>query len=400
MSTTTEKMLRELASRGEKFPTPVYIVNQTALEENIDELYRAFYSRFRRFIFAYSYKTNYASDILCTIHRKGGYAEVVSPMELRHALNQVSGEKIIYNGVIPDTATKYDLAKAGGMVNVENFGELRAIDGYARREGQSVEVGIRVNLDLAGTAPSRFGIEINGEALTEIANLRNVRIAGLHCHITKSRGLAFWREKAEQLAVIAQKAGAARYLDFGGNMYGRMHPDLAAQFHCAIPTFQDYADCIHDVLARYFQPEDMPTVIVEAGTPIVANAQSLLTSVVDIKTIRGKTICTLDAKQLDVSVIGDLDPEEIKQFDFNELHATCEIPDWVYDVHTRKGKMNGKTKIDMIRDEQEAITPHQISLFDDGDWSQFVESERASGHMSRREEEQYKPFSAGRKRYY
>ena len=96
----------------------------------------------------------------------------------------------------------------------------------------------------------------------------------------------------------------------------------------------------------------------------------------------------------------NLSPEEIKEFDFNELHATCEIPGWVYDVHTRKGKMNGKTKIDMIRDEQDALTPHQVSLFDDGDWSQFVESERAEGHMSAREEAQYKPFSAGKRRYY
>ena len=56
--------------------------------------------------------------------------------------------------------------------------------------------------------------------------------------------------------------------------------------------------------------------------------------------------------------------------------------------------------IDMIRDEQAALTPHQTSLFDDGDWGQFVESERAEGHMSRREEAQYKPFAADKKRYY
>ena len=76
----------------------------------------------------------------------------------------------------------------------------------------------------------------------------------------------------------------------------------------------------------------------------------------------------------------NLSPEEIKEFDFNELHATCQLPDWVYDVHTRTGKMMGKTKIDMIRDEQAALTPHQTSLFDDG--------------------AQYKPFAAGKKRYY
>ena len=207
MNTTTAKMLRELESRGKELPTPVYIIHQPTLEENIDELYRAFNSRFKRFIFAYSYKTNYATDILHTVHRKGGYAEVVSPMELHHALNQVSVEQIIYNGVIPDASAKCELAKAGSMVNVENLTELKAINEYANstcRKGQIVNVGIRVNLTLDGTAPSRFGVEVNDETLTEIAKLRNVRVVGIHCHVTKSRDLALWREKAEQMAVIAK----------------------------------------------------------------------------------------------------------------------------------------------------------------------------------------------------
>ena len=58
-------------------------------------------------------------------------------------------------------------------------------------------------------------------------------------------------------------------------------------------------------MSHFFSQQDMPTVIVECGTPIISNAQSLLTTVVDIKTICGKTVCTLDAKKLDITVIGD-----------------------------------------------------------------------------------------------
>ena len=347
MSTTIEKILRELGLNDKNLPTPAYIINQATLESNIDELYKAFNSRFRRFIFAYSYKTNYMTDVLRTVHRKGGYAEIVSPMELRHALKQVSGEKIIYNGVIPDNVTKYELAKSGGIVNIENLTELRAINDYAQSKDRIIEIGVRVNLNLKNAAASRFGIEMNDENLKEIAALRNVRVVGVHCHITKSRDIAFWREKAKQMAVIAKKIGATRYIDFGGNMYGKMHPDLAAQFHCDIPTFQDYADCIGDVLDSYFQTDDMPTVIVEAGTPIVANAQALLTSVIDIKKIRGKTICVLDAKQLDVSVIGDSGkrmPYSVLNFGGNRVQdasvygCTCLEPDIFIESYT--GSLN------------------------------------------------------------
>lgn len=48
------------------------------------------------------------------------------------------------------------------------------------------------------------------------------------------------------------------------------------------------------------------------------------------------------------------------------------IPDYVFDVHTLRGKRMGKTIEDMIRDEQAALNPKQIGLFDDADWSPFL----------------------------
>ena len=44
------------------------------------------------------------------------------------------------------------------------------------------------------------------------------------------------------------------------------------------------------------------------------------------------------------------------------------IPDWVYDVHTAKGKAMGKTTMDMTITEGRALEPHQMSLFDDASW--------------------------------
>lgn len=52
------------------------------------------------------------------------------------------------------------------------------------------------------------------------------------------------------------------------------------------------------------------------------------------------------------------------------------IPDYVFDVHTLKGKMRGKTVEQMIKDEQEALNPKQVSMFDNASWDLFLESER------------------------
>lgn len=53
------------------------------------------------------------------------------------------------------------------------------------------------------------------------------------------------------------------------------------------------------------------------------------------------------------------------------------IPDWVFDVHTLRGKIRGKTIDDMIRDEQEALSPKQIGLFDNEGWDLFLNREGA-----------------------
>jgi hypothetical protein len=41
------------------------------------------------------------------------------------------------------------------------------------------------------------------------------------------------------------------------------------------------------------------------------------------------------------------------------------IPDYAYDCHTLKGKRMGRTKADFFRDEQRALRPLQLGLFDD-----------------------------------
>jgi replication-associated recombination protein RarA len=45
--------------------------------------------------------------------------------------------------------------------------------------------------------------------------------------------------------------------------------------------------------------------------------------------------------------------------------ARVEIPEWVYDCHTRQGRALGKTKAQFFRDEHQALRPRQKGLFDD-----------------------------------
>ena len=57
-----------------------------------------------------------------------------------------------------------------------------------------------------------------------------------------------------------------------------------------------------------------------------------------------------------------------------------QIPDYVFDVHTYRGKMSGKTKLDFFIDENNALKPHQSGLFDNGGMGEFVSRSWTAGY--------------------
>lgn len=92
-----------------------------------------------------------------------------------------------------------------------------------------------------------------------------------------------------------------------------------------------------------------------------------------------------------------LDPNEIDHFDVSMVETLKKnIPDWVFDVHTLTGKKNGKTDLDMVITEQEALTPHQHSLFDDASWGNYYEDSHKKGRCKGTEYERFKEFAKGR----
>ena len=50
-----------------------------------------------------------------------------------------------------------------------------------------------------------------------------------------------------------------------------------------------------------------------------------------------------------------------------------EIPNYVYDCHTRIGRMRGKTTPMFIEEEQKALFPKETGLFDDCKWDKFLD---------------------------
>lgn len=72
------------------------------------------------------------------------------------------------------------------------------------------------------------------------------------------------------------------------------------------------------------------------------------------------------------------------------------VPNWVFDIHTYQGRRNGKTDLDMTIDEQAALKPLQMSLFDEASWQPYYDRMKASGSLSWRELDRVNKFMEGK----
>lgn len=79
--------------------------------------------------------------------------------------------------------------------------------------------------------------------------------------------------------------------------------------------------------------------------------------------------------------------------------AEKDIPDWVFDIHTIKGKYKlKKTDLDMTIDEEKALYPHQYNMFDYGDWDEYYEQAIKNGDIDEEQQEKVKEFQESQRK--
>ena len=79
-----------------------------------------------------------------------------------------------------------------------------------------------------------------------------------------------------------------------------------------------------------------------------------------------------------------------------EMNGYQRVPDYVYDCHTWQGRRRGKTKLDMFRDENEALCPHQYNLFDDGSYAGWYDHKDLQGKLTPADKERIAKFQEGK----
>lgn len=344
--------LKELT---EKFGNAFYLLDSRQFGNNYTELKKAFTDIYPQFNIAYSYKTNYTPALCKIVDVMGGYAEVVSDMEMEIALRiGVKPEKIIWNGPYKNYDKVEELLLLGGTVNLDSIYEEELLRQIAERHpDHKLNVGIRVNFDIDDGNVSRFGFDVDGgdfkSILNFVRNTQNLYLIGIQCHFA-TRRLDTWRPRAEgMLALLDRLNIVPEHIDLGGGLFGKMDDSLKEQFDSYIPSYKEYAEAVAPLFAEHFaNREDKPTLLIEPGSALVGDCMKFVSKVVNIKDVRGKAIATLLGSIYNINpTLNKKNPPirviatgENKQRDYVDLDFggfTCIESDYLYRHY--KGKL-------------------------------------------------------------
>ncbi len=320
------------------YNTPYYHFNADSFVENYKELETTFRAIYPKYQIGYSFKTNYTPAVCELVKQLGGYAEVVSDME--YTLAKKIGfpdNNIIYNGPVKGECLA-PCIMGGGFLNVDNFAELERVVALAQKHSsEQVCIGLRVNFDIGNGLHSRFGIDTtNGDlekALSIISEIPNLKVQGLHFHISRARGVGAWKKRINNILTIAETyfKNDLKYIDIGSGMYGHLDDALQEQFGVT-PTYEDYAKAVATTMAAHYKnvdDEKKPMLITEPGTTIVSKYFHLFSTVVDIKQIRNKKFALLDCSSHNVGEICGLKKVPLQIVKCNNIENIHQDVDFV-----------------------------------------------------------------------
>ena len=79
----------------------------------------------------------------------------------------------------------------------------------------------------------------------------------------------------------------------------------------------------------------------------------------------------MDSAMSNVEFLASIDSSSVENLMRSDFRF--QIPDYVFDVYTYRGKKNGKTRLDFLIDENKALNPHQPGLFDNGNYREYYD---------------------------
>jgi diaminopimelate decarboxylase len=276
-----------VALAGE-FGTPLYVFDEETLRARCREFQAEFRSRHADTVVAYGAKAYLGRVVAAIMAEEGMAMDVVSGGELAIAASvSFPPERLYFHG---NNKSEQELREAldygVGRVVIDNFHEMRLLDGIADGMGRRQKVLLRLSPGIdphthvhttTGTLDSKFGIPMAGQgesAVQRALAMPGLELVGLHVHL----GSPVFELEPYGRAVEVVLAFAAEMAAKHGLRLAEFSPGggFAAQYEESkpAPSVAEYAEAITSALAEGCRKHELPSprLIVEPGRSIAGRA--------------------------------------------------------------------------------------------------------------------------------
>lgn len=303
---------------AQQYGTPLYLLDEERIRHNCRVYKEAFRTCFgENALPLYACKANSFKQICRIVQQEGMGLDLVSAGEIYTAAKAGCSMQNAYfhSNNKTDEDINFAIEHAVGYFVADSMEEIFAIEKAAAAKGITQKVLLRLTPGIdthtyeavnTGKVDSKFGTAIEtGQAEPAVAYILeqpHIDLAGFHCHVGSQvfEEDVFERSAIIMLEFIAQmrdKYGyTARQLDLGGG-YGVRYVKEDA----AIDIKQKIADVANTVKQTCEQLKlPIPTILMEPGRSIVADAGMTLYTVGTVKTIPGyKSYVSIDGGMTD-----------------------------------------------------------------------------------------------------
>ena len=301
-----------------EYGTPLYVLDEEVIRQNCRTYVEAMHDAFGP-----DAAPLFASKALCfkgiypIVESEGMCVDVVSPGEIYTALAAgFPAEKMFFHGTNKtDSDIEYGVMSGVGHFVVDNLNELAILDNVCEKQGVKQKVLLRLTCGLdphtleainTGKVDSQFGVPIDtGQAdnfVKEAMSCGNISIEGFHSHV----GSQIFESDSfnRQVEILAEYAAKCRdeygltvnVLNIGGG-FGVRYTEEDPKLN--IPErINEIKEHLEAACEKYNL--EMPTVYMEPGRSIVADAGVTLYTTGGIKEVKGyRNYVTVDGGMTD-----------------------------------------------------------------------------------------------------
>lgn len=287
---------------AKEYGTPLYVVSENEILNRINELKECFLDKYQNVRIAYAAKAFFPLYMARLIKQQNICVDVVSGGELYTAIKAgISPERIEFNGnnkLYSELEAAIDYGV--GRIIVDGFHELDLIEDICKKKNKKIEILLRLtpgvktsshDYIVTGKKDSKFGFTADEETVLPIVKKalasEYIHLKGFHFHVGSQLFENEYHlealDKVLDLFLLVNKETNwdIEELNVGGG-FGAKYIDEERK------PFSYFLDPIMEAIADFFQKNNksMPTVAIEPGRSIVAEAGMTLYSVGEIKEIK------------------------------------------------------------------------------------------------------------------